>query len=123
MSKYAPLSRVLAESGENSVPFSFAEIEAILGFALPVSARAHRPWWSNEPRTHSQARAWVMAGYRATEVSLEGEEVVFSRTAPRAGSLFGCMEGSVTIPDTTDLTAPADPGWADLADHPALSNE
>ena len=25
------------------------EVEAVLGFSLPNSARNHRPWWSNRP--------------------------------------------------------------------------
>ena len=26
---------------------SFAEVETVLGFQLPLSARMHRPWWAN----------------------------------------------------------------------------
>jgi hypothetical protein len=30
--------------------------------------------------------------------------------------LFGCMKGTVTIPEGADLTEPACPEWADLID-------
>jgi hypothetical protein len=30
--------------------------------------------------------------------------------------LFGCMKGTVTIPEGVDLTEPACPEWADLID-------
>ena len=29
---------------------SFTEVEAVLGFRLPLSARMHRPWWANQSR-------------------------------------------------------------------------
>jgi hypothetical protein len=34
---------------------------------------------------------------------------------PRRHPLFGRMKGMVTIVPQTDLTAPADPDWADIA--------
>jgi hypothetical protein len=30
--------------------------------------------------------------------------------------LFGCMKGTITIPEGVDLTEPACPEWADLID-------
>ena len=43
---------------------SFGEIESVIGFPLPTSARLHRPWWSNQTggNGHSQALAWSAAG-------------------------------------------------------------
>ena len=43
---------------------SFSEIEYIIEFDLPASARFHRPWWSNQTggNGHSQALAWSAAG-------------------------------------------------------------
>lgn len=135
MSKYDPLTKALERSDRASVPMSFAEIERVLGFELPRSARTYRPWWSNDAGYHTQARSWLSAGFRASEVSLEGEEVVFLRDAsvaaeeqpsaakPGPHPVFGCMAGTVTIPDDIDLTEPAMPEWAEQADHARLYNE
>ena len=49
MSKYSPLTLHLQVCQQALVPMRFAEIEAILGFALPPSSRQHRGWWSNNP--------------------------------------------------------------------------
>ncbi len=48
--KYAPLYRRLSARTRSHGRVSFAEIEAILGFELPASARLYRPWWSNQKR-------------------------------------------------------------------------
>ena len=58
---------------------SFADIEAVLGFELPVSARMHRPWWSNQIDRHSQAIAWMAAGWETAEVDVRGETLLFRR--------------------------------------------
>lgn len=59
---------------------SFAEIEAVLGFHLPRSARSYAPWWANETRGgHVQAVAWLGPGWRTTRVDVAGERVVFVR--------------------------------------------
>ncbi len=90
--KYAPLYRHLAALARPDWEVSFAEIETILGFALPASARLHRPWWANQTRSggHSHALAWKAAGWKKKEVDLDGEKLVFQRirtdssvTAPR----------------------------------------
>ena len=79
--KYAPLYRHLAVMAGSDWRVSFAEIEAILGFELPDSARLYRPWWSNQKRGsgHSHALAWQAAGWQTREVDLEAEMLVFAR--------------------------------------------
>ena len=59
----------------------FGEVEAILGFRLPDSARLYRPWWSNQNKGagHSHALSWHAAGWKTREVDLEAETLVFSR--------------------------------------------
>ena len=42
--KYAPLYRHLAAKAGPDWRVSFEEIEIILGFELPASARLYRPW-------------------------------------------------------------------------------
>lgn len=78
--KYAPLFRFLMERQENRMEFTFREIEAILGFTLPESARLYRPWWANQGKAgHSQCMAWSVAGWRTTAVDLEKEVLCFER--------------------------------------------
>ncbi len=79
--KYAPLFRHLAAMSGPDWPVSFAELEAILGFDLPVSARLYRPWWSNQKQGtgHSHALAWYAAGWKTRAVDLEAETLVFER--------------------------------------------
>ena len=82
--KYAPLYRhLLSARSEGEWRTSFGELEAILGFRLPDSARLHRPWWSNSRRGsgHSHALAWQAAGWRTREVNIEAETLVFARSS------------------------------------------
>ena len=77
-SKYDPLCHHLVNSPETVVSLSFAEIERILGFALPASARRHQAWWANEREgTHSHARSWLEASYGTQGVDLNAQTVRF----------------------------------------------
>ena len=60
---------------------SFSEVESVLGFSLPPSARLHRPWWANGSpgNGHSHALAWTVAGWETAEVDVEDETLVFRR--------------------------------------------
>jgi hypothetical protein len=58
---------------------TFREVERVLGFRLPESARQHRPWWSNNVSTHVNAAAWREAGWRTARVDMGGEKVTFVR--------------------------------------------
>ena len=80
--KYAPLYRHLSVRSETEWRASFDEVEAILGFRLPDSARLYRPWWSNQRKGggHSHALAWQAAGWRTSAIDLEAETLVFRRT-------------------------------------------
>ena len=79
--KYAPLYRHLTEMEGTDWPVSFADLEAILGFELPVSARLYRPWWSNQKggTGHSHALSWQAAGWKTRAVNLEAETLIFER--------------------------------------------
>jgi DNA-binding transcriptional regulator YiaG len=76
--KYAPLYTYLTASKKDRLTLSLAEIESILGEALPASARELRSWWSNR-RNAFQASAWMDAGYKATEIDLETGQITFAR--------------------------------------------
>ena len=80
--KYQPLHAHLRRSGEEQVTLSFTEIEALLGSALPGSARTSRAWWSNRSKGALQAATWMSAGYHVMELDLAGERVTFRRLRP-----------------------------------------
>ena len=60
---------------------SFGEIESIIGFDLPPSARTHRPWWANQKESsgHSQALAWTAAGWETAEIDMGAESLLLRR--------------------------------------------
>ena len=87
--KYAPLYRRLLATAGPDWRVSFSELEAILGFDLPDSARLYRPWWSNQKHGagHSHALAWGAAGWKTRAVDLEAETLVFERTGAGKGNV------------------------------------
>ena len=83
MGKYEPLRQFLTGRREASARVTFREIEDILGFRLPASARKHPPWWSNSGGTHTQSCAWLTAGWKTSQVDIPGEMVTFTRDIER----------------------------------------
>ncbi len=79
MSKYAPLTAFLKSRQQRELRCSFTDIEAALGFKLPPVARGHRAWWSNNASNNVMTKAWLNAGFRAEQVDMAGETLVFRR--------------------------------------------
>lgn len=61
---------------------SFAEVESVLGFALPPAARRYRAWWSNNPTNSVITNAWLGAGFRSAQVDMANQSLRFVRAAP-----------------------------------------
>jgi DNA-binding XRE family transcriptional regulator len=78
-SKYTPLFDHLRRAPQDELTLTFAEIEALLGEALPASARAQRGWWGNRSRGSPQAAAWMGAGYHVEGLDLDAERVTFRK--------------------------------------------
>ena len=76
--KYRYLANYLKESNKSRVSLRFEEIEKIIGFKLPNSARNHRAYWSNST-SHSIALSWMSVNYETVEVNLTKEFVVFEK--------------------------------------------
>ena len=85
MPKYEPLADHLRQHAGDACALRFVDIERIIGERLPASAREHRSWWGND-RTHSQARAWMQAGFGAAPSPTGIEPVVFQRTCSKVSS-------------------------------------
>lgn len=83
MGKYSPLSEALRHRVGARWTATFADVESILGFALPRSARKYREWWANQHGGgHSQAKGWQDAGWQVGKVDLDREQVEFRRLGP-----------------------------------------
>jgi len=135
MGKYDALGAYLRQQFGDEVPMSFAEIERLIGFALPPSAYRHRPWWSNNASNSVMTKVWLDAGFRTAQVDMEAKTLVFKRGGTRfkpptgmdegnrmfkpmqsnAGEekksrrspLFGALKGTFTIEPGWDLTRPS----------------
>lgn len=83
MSKYVKLAEHLASLNATQWRASFKEIEGILGFSLPLSARKYQAWWANENGgTHTQSQGWLGANWRTSDLDLSDEKVTFSNKKP-----------------------------------------
>ena len=79
--KYKLLYQYLENRYANTVVLTFAQIEDLLGFTLPDSARVHQEWWANKDPSGTlqpQARSWTLASRTATP-NLQAQTVVFER--------------------------------------------
>jgi hypothetical protein len=77
--EYRLLYKYLRDRYANRVVLTFSQIEDLLGFPLPATARVQREWWdeagplANRP---TQSDAWTLAN-RAATVNLLAQTVVF----------------------------------------------
>lgn len=79
MSKYEPIRHHLSGAAREAFRMTFLEIENVLGFRLPPSARRHRPWWDNGPTNNTMTRQWLAAGYETAQVDIGRETLVFRK--------------------------------------------
>ena len=77
---YNPLHAYLKGRYADTVVLTFAEMEDLLGFALPERARADAEWWSNGGGDNppQQSLAWIKDSRRATP-NLLARTVTFER--------------------------------------------
>jgi hypothetical protein len=79
MSKYDPLYKWLHSQSAKNVSATFAQIEVVLGFELPETARDKAQWWANEvgDTRHVQCQAWMDAGFETRNLNITKESVEF----------------------------------------------
>ena len=75
--KYRKLTDHLLSVDEYSHFMSFDQIEEVLGFSLPQSARDHQAWWANQLK--GQSLAWLRAGFKTSGVVVDEERLTFIR--------------------------------------------
>jgi hypothetical protein len=79
--KYQSLYQYLEKRYANTVVLTFAQIEDLLGFALPDSAHVNQQWWANDDhdgQCDAQSRSWTLASRTATP-NLQAQTVAFER--------------------------------------------
>jgi hypothetical protein len=81
--EYRSLYRYLQNRFADTVVLTFAEIEGLLGFALPDLARLRKDWWANpeaDAVPSSQSRSWIEAS-RTAAPNLLAQSVTFERVS------------------------------------------
>ena len=81
--KYLSLYTYLVNRYADAVVLTFAEIEDLLGFALPDPARLRQDWWTSsnvEVATSSHRDAWILAK-RTAKPNLLAQTVLFDRVS------------------------------------------
>lgn len=81
--KYRLLYEYLENRYANDVVLTFEQIEALLGFPLPDSARTDREWWTIASVSTTESRcsdAWTLA-HRTARPNLSAQTVVFERVS------------------------------------------
>ena len=81
MNKYYPIGEYLDKINRDVITLSFEQMEGILGFSLPSSARNHEAWWSNGG--HKHAKAWLDYGYRTYSVNPQSGCINFKKEGAR----------------------------------------
>ncbi|MEP7209557.1 MAG: hypothetical protein ABI740_01860 [Alphaproteobacteria bacterium] len=129
MSKYEPLTSFLNRAKKSVVELSFSEIEGIIGAKLPASAYEYPAFWSNNAEGHVNARAWIAAGFLSERVDIAAERIVFRRSDATVdgasnkatgeellAAVYGCMRGTVYIPEGIDIMEPVELEWDAMKD-------
>jgi hypothetical protein len=86
--EYRLLHKYLRDRFANRLVLSFSEIEDILGFSLPESARQQQEWWATDEsvaRGSAQSESWTLASRTAT-VNMAAQNVMFERETPLEAS-------------------------------------
>ncbi len=134
-SKYSGLALHLSGVPASTWRARFSDIEKVLGFPLPESARQHRAWWSNNGSNNVMTKVWKSAGWETEQVDMENQVLVFRKLsgarspAPTGGAspalgrsvaklrdaagtqgfAFGRLKGTVT--QSGDLSEPTGETW------------
>jgi hypothetical protein len=87
MSKYNLLTDWLGTQKGTEINLGFDQVEQILRFNLPKSARTYREWWANSKSGHVQSRGWLGANWEVDAVDLERRRVKFLKMAGRPDHL------------------------------------
>ena len=95
--KYERLGKYLNGLKEKEVTLTFEQIEYILGFQLPSSARQYPAWWAND-KTHSHAvNGWLNCGWQSRNLKFSEKIVQFFQVNKKAECNAGKMRYNLTL--------------------------
>ncbi|MXO91652.1 DUF7662 domain-containing protein [Pontixanthobacter aquaemixtae] len=98
MSKYDPLSNLLADYDGNEVWLTFNQIGDMIDGDLPDSAYRHRPWWANRTDDRGgQHLAWQSVGWETRDVDMSRERVRFIRLSNERKSAQTALPKPISI--------------------------
>lgn len=114
MAKYSPISEFLTDQAADRIRLDFTAVERLLGLSLPRSAEEYQAWWANDA-SHSQARAWLDAGWQTENLDLSRRTVEFVRVRKKkpgpVPDPWGALKGTVMVHDATALVTPSGENW------------
>jgi hypothetical protein len=111
MSKYDPLSARLAAETRPEWRVSFDELEKVLGFALPKTARTGKAWWQNGAAA-PQALSWAAYGWEVADVDQAAGKVTFRKVAGNAPDEAESADAPASAEEPAILTRlEATPKW------------
>jgi len=76
--KYVALTNYLKHADKDRITLKFDEMERIIGFDLPASARKYKEFWSS-PKTHTLPFCFLSAGYQKVEADIVAEYIVLEK--------------------------------------------
>ena len=76
--KYVALTNYLKHADKDRIMLKFNEIERIIGFDLPASARRYGAFWCN-PESHTLPFCFLSAGYQKAEADIVAEYIVLEK--------------------------------------------
>lgn len=77
--KYYALKEFFSKCNEDEVALTFTQIEKIIGFKLPTSARKYISWWSTQGGQYTISIAWTSEHYFRKKIDFKGEKIYFQR--------------------------------------------
>ena len=77
--KYAPLAMWLMSDSRDRIEATFEELEEVLGFPLPPSARKHAAYWSGGQPGSTAGNAIRDAGWHARNLDVRAGRLVLER--------------------------------------------
>lgn len=85
--KYVALRDYFEATNENDITISFSQIEKIVGFGLPKSARTYRSFWGQSAYQNVISDTWRTVGFNTTNVDIENETVSMHRSKSEVTSV------------------------------------
>lgn len=81
--RYYPLKTYFQKITADKIALTFTQIEKIVGFKLPLSAKKYPSWWSHKSSQNAICDAWTSAGFVKQRVDIDDEKVYLYRDVSR----------------------------------------